>query len=55
MLDTVLYARDKYLIPGGKLLPDKASIYIAAIEDREYKEEKINCRSFYVVLSQDNL
>jgi protein arginine N-methyltransferase 1 len=43
MLDTVLLARDKYLVPGGKLLPDKASIYIAAIEDQEYKEEKINC------------
>jgi len=45
MLDTVLLARDKYLAPGGKLFPDKASIYIAAIEDQEYKEEKINCKS----------
>ncbi|KAG8778640.1 hypothetical protein FRC15_010647 [Serendipita sp. 397] len=42
MLDTVLLARDKYLAPGGKMFPDKASIYIAAIEDQEYKEEKIN-------------
>ena len=24
MLDTILYARDKYLVPGGKMLPDKA-------------------------------
>ena len=43
MLDTVLLARDKYLAPGGKLFPDKATIYMAAIEDQEYKEEKINC------------
>ncbi|KAG8803538.1 type I protein arginine N-methyltransferase Rmt1 [Serendipita sp. 399] len=42
MLDTVLLARDRYLAPGGKMFPDKATIYIAAIEDQEYKEEKIN-------------
>jgi protein arginine N-methyltransferase 1 len=42
MLDTVLYARDKYLAPGGLIFPDKATMYIAAIEDGEYKEEKIN-------------
>ncbi|KIJ39883.1 hypothetical protein M422DRAFT_49404 [Sphaerobolus stellatus SS14] len=42
MLDTVLLARDKYLKPNGMLFPDTATIYIAAIEDEEYKEEKIN-------------
>ncbi|EJD52811.1 S-adenosyl-L-methionine-dependent methyltransferase [Auricularia subglabra TFB-10046 SS5] len=42
MLDTVLLARDKYLAPGGMLFPDTATIYLAAIEDQEYKEEKIN-------------
>lgn len=41
MLDTVLYARDKYLVPGGIIMPDKASMHIAGIEDGEYKEEKI--------------
>lgn len=24
MLDSVLFARDKYLVKGGKMLPDKA-------------------------------
>ena len=68
MLDTVLLARDKYLVsdcssmmhlswyrtvaspvthtpqaPGGLLFPDQATIYLAAIEDQDYKEEKINC------------
>lgn len=43
MLDTVLLARDKYLAPNGLLFPDTATIYLAAIEDQEYKEEKINC------------
>lgn len=44
MLDTVLYARDKYLNQGGKIFPDKATIYMAAIEDGEYKNDKIGCK-----------
>lgn len=43
MLDTVLLARDRYLAPGGLIFPDKAHIYMAAIEDGDYKEEKIGC------------
>jgi protein arginine N-methyltransferase 1 len=46
MLDTVLYARDKYLAPGGLIFPDKATIFMAGIEDGEYKEEKIGCESY---------
>ncbi|KAH9929499.1 S-adenosyl-L-methionine-dependent methyltransferase [Epithele typhae] len=42
MLDTVLLARDKYLKPDGLIFPDVATLYIAAIEDSDYKEEKIN-------------
>ena len=49
MLDTVLLARDKYLKPGGLIFPDNASMYICAIEDQDYKEEKINCMCSYVV------
>ena len=41
MLNTVLYARDRYLAPGGLIFPDKATMKIASIEDGEYKEEKI--------------
>ncbi|KAL9108989.1 MAG: hypothetical protein Q9187_008221 [Circinaria calcarea] len=41
MLDTVLYARDKYLAPGGLIFPDKATIFMAGIEDGDYKDEKI--------------
>ena len=47
MLDTVILARDKYLKPGGLMFPDEATLYIAAIEDSEYKEEKINCASSF--------
>ncbi|KAI0930454.1 type I protein arginine N-methyltransferase Rmt1, variant 5 [Taiwanofungus camphoratus] len=42
MLDTVLLARDRYLKPGGMIFPDNATLFLAAIEDSEYKEEKIN-------------
>ena len=43
MLDTVLYARDKYLAKDGLIFPDKATIFMAGIEDGDYKEEKIGC------------
>ncbi|KAI9140152.1 S-adenosyl-L-methionine-dependent methyltransferase [Paraphysoderma sedebokerense] len=42
MLDTVLYARDRYLAPGGLIFPDKATIVMSGIEDGEYRDEKIN-------------
>jgi protein arginine N-methyltransferase 1 len=44
MLDTVLYARDKYLKKDGLIFPDKATIFMAGIEDGDYKEEKIGCK-----------
>lgn len=44
MLDTVLYARDRWLAPGGTLLPDKASLRMVGIEDSQYKSEKIHCK-----------
>lgn len=43
MLDTVLYARDQYLAPNGLIFPDRATIFLAGIEDGEYKDEKIGC------------
>ncbi|CAH2046037.1 unnamed protein product, partial [Iphiclides podalirius] len=42
MLDTVLYARDKWLKPDGMLFPDRCTLFICGIEDRQYKDEKIN-------------
>lgn len=42
MLDCVLWARDKYLVEGGKILPDKCQIYFAGIEDSDYKASKID-------------
>jgi len=53
MLDTVLLARDKYLKPEGLIFPDTARLIFAAIEDQDYKEEKINCTciSYWAELS----
>lgn len=42
MLETVLFARDKYLKKGGLIFPDKAVLYLSAIEDAEYRAEKID-------------
>jgi len=50
MLPTVLKARDRWLRTDGNgvILPDKATIYLVAIEDAEYKEDKINfCDNVY--------
>eukprot|EP00750_Incisomonas_marina_P006394 INCI14528.2.p1 GENE.INCI14528.2~~INCI14528.2.p1 ORF type:complete len:309 (+),score=51.76 INCI14528.2:107-1033(+) len=42
MLDSVVFARDKWLIPGGLLYPDKATMYLNAIEDADYRNDKID-------------
>lgn len=43
MLDTVIYARDKWLKPmTGMMFPDRATLFITSIEDQQYKEEKID-------------
>jgi len=42
MLDTVLYARDKWLAEGGLVFPDRATLYVCAIEDRHYKEQRFD-------------
>lgn len=40
MLDTVLWARDKYLSQGGKMFPNRASMYVAALEDEGEKRRR---------------
>lgn len=42
MLDTIIYARDKWLKEGGLIFPDRARLYLTAIEDRAFKNKKIN-------------
>lgn len=40
MLDSVLFARDKWLKAGGMLFPNKARLWLAAAEDGKYKSSK---------------
>ncbi|KAJ2452738.1 hypothetical protein EV183_002717 [Coemansia sp. RSA 2336] len=42
MLDSVLVARDRYLAPGGLLAPSASYIYLTAISDQEYMDERAN-------------
>lgn len=62
MLDTVLFARDKWLKPNGMLLPDKATMFIAGIEDEQYYyntsvslHTNIELLGFSVWLQHENL
>jgi protein arginine N-methyltransferase 1 len=41
MLDCILDARDRYLKPQGLIFPDRAVLYIAAVEDIEFRDDKI--------------
>lgn len=41
MLDCVLYARDRWLKPDGIMMPDKAKMYIALLEDKVFYDKKI--------------
>lgn len=42
-LDCVLHARDRCLLPGGLMMPDKTSLHIAAMEDVEMRRGKVDC------------
>ena len=43
MLNTVIFARDKWLVPeNGIIFPDKAVMYLCAIEDAQAKSERID-------------
>ena len=41
MLDTVLYCRDKWLVPGGLMFPDRATIHVAALENFEAADRAV--------------
>jgi protein arginine N-methyltransferase 1 len=40
MFDSVLWARDKYLAKGGMLFPDRATIYLAGLDDLKFNSKK---------------
>lgn len=42
MLNTVIRARDKWLKPEGIVFPDKAVMYLCAVEDEQMKYERVD-------------
>jgi hypothetical protein len=40
MLDSVIYARDKYLKKHGLMFPERAKLFIAAMDDEVYRKKK---------------
>ncbi|KAF8253916.1 S-adenosyl-L-methionine-dependent methyltransferase [Wilcoxina mikolae CBS 423.85] len=42
MLDSVLYARDRYLAPDGLMVPSECKILIAAVHDPDYMNDNVN-------------
>merc|ERR1719187_761680 len=42
MLDTVLHARDKWLKPDGIMMPDRGVMFVAGLEDEQYKQQKVH-------------
>ncbi|KAL5255302.1 hypothetical protein ACHWQZ_G014644 [Mnemiopsis leidyi] len=42
MLDSVISARDKYLRPGGLVVPNRTSMFIAAVSDEKGYETRFN-------------
>eukprot|EP00826_Nyctotherus_ovalis_P047737 TRINITY_DN5534_c0_g1_i5.p1 TRINITY_DN5534_c0_g1~~TRINITY_DN5534_c0_g1_i5.p1 ORF type:complete len:384 (-),score=70.16 TRINITY_DN5534_c0_g1_i5:131-1282(-) len=40
LIDAMINARDRYLSEGGMILPNKSFLYLVAIEDSQYKQER---------------
>jgi len=40
MLDSVIFARDKWLVEGGLIFPDRAVMFMAGIEDEKFLENR---------------
>ena len=41
MLETVLWARDKYLNKNGLMFPDRCQIFLAGMQDEKYRKERL--------------
>ena len=44
MLDSVLFARDHFLVKGGLIFPERAKIFVAGVNDQTFKMQQ---DSFY--------
>src|ERR1041384_505221 len=48
MLDSIIDARDRFLKPGGKLIPSSASMFFVPVEARDMHDQEIGIWSNYV-------
>ncbi|KAK3103144.1 hypothetical protein FSP39_016790 [Pinctada imbricata] len=53
VLSTIIYARDKWLKPGGLIFPDRVALYLAGIEGEEELELSMNCWKDYYGLNME--
>eukprot|EP01134_Creolimax_fragrantissima_P005935 CFRG5935T1 len=42
MFESVIFARDKWLVEGGLMLPSKASLYLCAISDESFVRDRVD-------------
>lgn len=42
MLDSVLVARDRFLAPGGLMMPSLTTLVLAGLSDKEYFDDRVN-------------
>ena len=42
MLDSIIFAKNKWLRRDGLMFPDKATLFISGMEDEEYRASKID-------------
>ena len=45
LLPSLIYARDRFLAPGGKLIPDRARMVVVPVSASDYYDKHINCWS----------
>ena len=42
MLDSIIFAKNKWLRRDGLMFPDKATLFISGMEDEEFRASKID-------------
>ncbi|KNC75698.1 hypothetical protein SARC_11784 [Sphaeroforma arctica JP610] len=41
MFESVIYARDNWLVEGGLMMPSRATLYLAAISDEQFVKDRV--------------
>jgi protein arginine N-methyltransferase 1 len=49
-VESVIYARKNFLTKNGLIFPDRGILFVAAVEDEEYRDKKLLFWYFFVVI-----